>query len=215
MHDLSIVTRPVKTPNNSMTEEELSALLQEHNVWLQSAGEEGKRLVLSHSDLSDHNFYNTNLEKSIFNKCNLSDCNFRRAKLRHAAMNGCNLERSDFTHVKFDYASLSHSSLFCTDFHDANLRLADVTGTKLKGAHLFGTRLPANTWLIMGEEYSIQITHGVTLSAGCQTHSIEDWRRFRQKEIESMDGERAIKFYPRLLDILDFYTGTGERPDWL
>lgn len=30
-----------------------------------------------------------------------------------------------------------------------------------------------------------------------------------------MDGERALKYYPRLLDILDFYCGKGERPDWV
>ncbi len=215
MHGLSMLNCSLKSYGNEMTEEELSALLKDHYAWLRSAGEEGKRLVLNYRDLSKHNFYNINLEKCILTNCNLSACNFSRAKLRHAALDGCNLERADFTHVKFDYASLRHSNLFYTNFYDANLRLADVTGTKLKGAHLFGTRLPANTWLILGEEYSIQITHGVTLSAGCQTHKFEDWRRFRLEDIEAMDGERAIQFYPRLLDILDFYTGKGERPDWL
>lgn len=212
---LSTVTKSVTSHDILMSTEELSALLHQHNVWLQSAGENGKRLVLNYRDLSNHNFFNISLEKAVLSRCNLSGCNFSRAKLRHTALNGCNLERANFSHVKFDYASLSYSNLFCTNFYDANLRLADLTGTKLKGAHLFGTRLPENTWLILGEEYSIQITHGVTLSAGCQTHKIEDWRRFRHHDIESMDGERAIKFYPRLLDILDAYTGKGERPDWL
>jgi hypothetical protein len=30
-----------------------------------------------------------------------------------------------------------------------------------------------------------------------------------------MDGEDSLKFYPRLLDIIDFYCGKGERPEWL
>ncbi|HDL6748771.1 TPA: pentapeptide repeat-containing protein, partial [Yersinia enterocolitica] len=30
-----------------------------------------------------------------------------------------------------------------------------------------------------------------------------------------MDGKTALKFYPRLLDIIDFYLGKGERPEWL
>lgn len=215
MHDISALVNSDTSPGNVMCEDELSALLQEHHVWLASAGEEGKRLVLNYRNLSNQCFYNANLEKSIFTKCDMSSCNFSRAKLRHAALNGCDMKRTNFSHVKFEYASLSYSRFFCTDFYDANLRLADLTGTNLKGAHLFGTRLPADTWLILGEKYSIQIMHGVTLSAGCQVHKIEDWRRFRQSEIESMDGERAVKFYPRLLDILDAYLGKGERPDWL
>ncbi|MFS1583974.1 MAG: hypothetical protein ACL7AY_15280 [Candidatus Arsenophonus phytopathogenicus] len=30
-----------------------------------------------------------------------------------------------------------------------------------------------------------------------------------------MDDRRALEFYPRLLDILDFYLGKDERPCWL
>ncbi|CNI15594.1 pentapeptide repeat-containing protein [Yersinia frederiksenii] len=30
-----------------------------------------------------------------------------------------------------------------------------------------------------------------------------------------MDGKTALKFYPRLLDIIDLYLGKGERPEWL
>lgn len=214
MHDQSNLNHSLISPENLMSEDELSTLLQDHNVWLQSAGEEGNRLNINCRNMSDLSLYRANLEKCIFTSCNLSGCNFSRAKLRHASLNRCNLERTNFSHVKFEYASLSYSSLLCTDFYDANLRLADLTGTRLKGAHLFSTRLPAETWLILGEEYSMQITHGVTLSAGCQTHQIEDWRRFSHKDIEAMDGERAVNFYPRLLDILDFYMGKGARPEW-
>lgn len=28
-----------------------------------------------------------------------------------------------------------------------------------------------------------------------------------------MDGIAALKFYPRLLDIIDFYVGKGDRPE--
>jgi hypothetical protein len=30
-----------------------------------------------------------------------------------------------------------------------------------------------------------------------------------------MDGQRALKYYPRLLDLMDFFIGKGDRPDWL
>ncbi|AKJ43789.1 pentapeptide repeat family protein [Pragia fontium] len=30
-----------------------------------------------------------------------------------------------------------------------------------------------------------------------------------------MDGRKALRFYPRLLDLIDFFVGKGERPEWL
>ncbi|MGS3333251.1 hypothetical protein ACB374_23420, partial [Serratia marcescens] len=30
-----------------------------------------------------------------------------------------------------------------------------------------------------------------------------------------MDGKMALKFYPRLLKIIDLYLGAGEHPDWV
>ncbi|WP_238939073.1 DUF551 domain-containing protein [Mixta mediterraneensis] len=67
----------------------------------------------------------------------------------------------------------------------------------------------------MGMDYPITITNGDYLRAGCQNHTIEDWRKFTKKEIAEMDGRKALKFYPRLLDVIDFHLGKGERPEWL
>ncbi|PAV01247.1 hypothetical protein CBG25_17760 [Arsenophonus sp. ENCA] len=97
----------------------------------------------------------------------------------------------------------------------ANLRGADLRGANLRGANLRGADLPDHTFVIMGEIYPITITNGEYLRAGCQHHSVEKWRKFSKEEIVDMDGRKALEFYPRLLDILDFYLGKGERPDWL
>ena len=67
----------------------------------------------------------------------------------------------------------------------------------------------------MGMEYAITITNGEYLRAGCQNHKIEDWRQFSKRDIAEMDGRRALKFYPRLLDVIDFYICKGSRPEWL
>ncbi|MEY0432219.1 pentapeptide repeat-containing protein, partial [Providencia rettgeri] len=103
---------------------------------------------------------------------------------------------------------------------DANLRGADLIGANLidanlRGADLIGANLPDHPYVIMGEKYPITITSGEYLRAGCQNHTIEDWRKFTKREIAEMDGKKALKFYPRLLDIADFYLGKGERPEWL
>ena len=96
-----------------------------------------------------------------------------------------------------------------------DLRGVDLYGVDLRGVDLRGANLPDHTYVIMGEKYPITITNGEYLRAGCQNHTIEDWRKFTKREIAEMDGKTALKFYPRLLDIADFYLGKGERPEWL
>ncbi|HIB1579588.1 TPA: pentapeptide repeat-containing protein, partial [Salmonella enterica subsp. enterica serovar Muenchen] len=93
---------------------------------------------------------------------------------------------------------------------DANLRDAD-----LYDANLSDAKLPDLTFVIMGERYVITITNGEYVRAGCQNHTVEEWRKYSKHEIAEMDGRAALKFYPRLLDIIDFYLGKGSRPEWL
>ncbi|ENE4653530.1 hypothetical protein ABNI72_002472, partial [Salmonella enterica] len=83
------------------------------------------------------------------------------------------------------------------------------------GANLCGANLPDLTFVILGEKYFISITNGEYVRARCQNHTVEEWRKYSKQEIAEMDGRKALKFYPRLLDIIDFYIGKGERPDWL
>ncbi|HDI5131236.1 TPA: pentapeptide repeat-containing protein [Salmonella enterica subsp. enterica serovar Paratyphi C] len=97
----------------------------------------------------------------------------------------------------------------------ANLRGANLCGANLRGADLRGADLPDLTFVILGEKYFISITNGEYVRAGCQNHTVEEWRKYSKQEIAEMDGRKALKFYPRLLDIIDFYIGKGERPDWL
>lgn len=107
-------------------------------------------------------------------------------------------------------ANLSGANLIRADLQGANLQGADLWGADLQGADL-----PDHTFMIMGETYPITITNGEYLRAGCQHHSVEKWRQFSKEDIVNMDGRKALEFYPRLLDMLDFYLGKGERPDWL
>ncbi|HGJ5885066.1 pentapeptide repeat-containing protein [Arsenophonus nasoniae] len=117
-------------------------------------------------------------------------------------------------------ANLSGANLIRADLQGANLQGADLwgadlQGADLQGANLQGADLPDHTFMIMGETYPITITNGEYLRAGCQHHSVEKWRQFSKEDIVNMDGRKALEFYPRLLDMLDFYLGKGERPDWL
>ncbi|EBG3365186.1 pentapeptide repeat-containing protein, partial [Salmonella enterica] len=112
-------------------------------------------------------------------------------------------------------ANLRGASLRGANLCGANLRGANLRGANLFGADLFGADLPDLTFVILGEKYFISITNGEYVRAGCQNHTVEEWRKYSKQEIAEMDGRKALKFYPRLLSIIDFYLGAGEWPDWV
>ncbi|WP_395223261.1 pentapeptide repeat-containing protein [Salmonella sp. SKLX089411] len=138
-----------------------------------------------------------------------------RADLCGANLRGANLRGADLRGADLCGANLRGANLRGANLRGADLRGADLYGADLCGANLYGANLPDLTFVILGEKYFISITNGEYVRAGCQNHTVEEWRKYSKQEIAEMDGRKALKFYPRLLDIIDFYIGKGERPDWL
>ncbi|EAV9242586.1 pentapeptide repeat-containing protein [Salmonella enterica subsp. enterica serovar Muenchen] len=141
---------------------------------------------------------------------NLCDANLRGANLRGADLRGANLCGANLRGADLRGANLCGANL-C----DANLCGANLCGANLCDANLCGADLPDLTFVILGEKYFISITNGEYVRAGCQNHTVEEWRKYSKQEITEMDGRKALKFYPRLLSIIDFYLGAGEWPDWV
>ncbi|MFP9529134.1 pentapeptide repeat-containing protein [Pectobacterium brasiliense] len=112
-------------------------------------------------------------------------------------------------------ANLRGANLRGANLCDADLRGANLCDADLRGANLCDANLPDHTFVIMGEPYYLQITNGEYVKAGCQNHTAEQWRQFSKLQISEMDGRKALKFYPRLLKIIDFYIGEGTHPEWL
>ncbi|EIS5863128.1 pentapeptide repeat-containing protein [Salmonella enterica] len=168
-----------------MNSADLSKILEEHKVWITSMRESGSRADLRGA--------------------NLRDADLRDADLRGANLRGANLRDAD----------LRGADLYGANLRDADLYGADLRDADLYGADLRDADLPDLTFVILGEKYFISITNGEYVRAGCQNHTVEEWRKYSKQEIAEMDGRKALKFYPRLLDIIDFYIGKGERPDWL
>ncbi|EBY8544978.1 pentapeptide repeat-containing protein [Salmonella enterica subsp. enterica serovar Agona] len=154
--------------------------------------------------LEEHKVWITSMRESG------SRANLRGANLRDADLCGANLCGANLRGANLRDANLRDADLCDADLCDANLR-----GANLRDADLRGADLPDLTFVILGEKYFISITNGEYVRAGCQNHTVEEWRKYSKQEIAEMDGRKALKFYPRLLDIIDFYIGKGERPDWL
>ena len=168
---------------------DIKKILEQHKIWLSSSGEEGNQADLIGADLRD---------------ANLSGADLRDANLIGADLRDANLIGADLSGAYLSGAYLS----------GADLRDANLSGADLRDADLARTILPNSTFIIFGEKYFISIFSNC-VRAGCQCHSVNEWRQFSKQDIFDMDGEDSLKFYPRLLDIIDFYCGKGERPEWL
>ncbi|ECP0774860.1 pentapeptide repeat-containing protein [Salmonella enterica] len=178
-----------------MNSADLSKILEEHKVWITSMRESG-----SSADLRGANLYGADL------------CG---ANLRGADLCGANLYGADLCGADLCGANLRDANLCGANLCDADLCGANLCGANLRDANLCGADLPDLTFVILGEKYFISITNGEYVRAGCQNHTVEEWRKYSKQEITEMDGRKALKFYPRLLSIIDFYLGAGEWPDWV
>ncbi|EEC2543031.1 pentapeptide repeat-containing protein [Salmonella enterica] len=213
-----------------MNSADLSKILEEHKVWITSIRESGSRADLcdanlSGADLRDANLFGANLRGANLFGANLRGADLRDANLCDANLSGANLRGANLFGADLRDANLCDANLSGADLRDANLfganlRGANLFGANLRGANLFGANLrganlPDLTFVILGEKYFISITNGEYVRAGCQNHTVEEWRKYSKQEIAEMDGRKALKFYPRLLSIIDFYLGAGEWPDWV
>ncbi|MEC5840649.1 pentapeptide repeat-containing protein [Serratia nevei] len=193
-----------------MNATELRKILDEHTLWVTSLRENGSRADLCGADLCGADLRDADLCGANLRGANLYGANLRGADLRGANLYGANLCGADLRGADLRDADLCGANLRGADLRDANLRGAD-----LRGANLYGANLPGHTFVIMGELYYLQISNGEYVRAGCQNHTVEQWRKFTKREIAEMDGKKALKFYPRLLKIIDLYLGAGEHPDWV
>ncbi|EMQ4303640.1 pentapeptide repeat-containing protein [Yersinia enterocolitica] len=219
---------------------DLNKILGEHKIWVESYRENGSRANLRGADLSC-----ANLSGADLSCANLSGADLRGADLSCANLRGANLSCADLSGADLSCANLSGADLSCADLSGADLSGADLRGADLSCANLRGANLscanlscadlscadlscadlscanlsgadlPDRTYVIMGEKYYLQISNGENVRAGRQNHTVEEWRKFSKRDIADMDGKTALKFYPRLLDIIDLYLGKGERPEWL
>ncbi|EBC3242355.1 pentapeptide repeat-containing protein [Salmonella enterica] len=193
-----------------MNSADLSKILEEHKVWITSMRESGSRANLCDANLCDANLCGADLRGA-----NLCDANLCGANLCDANLCDTNLRGADLCDANLCGANLCGANLCDANLCDTNLRGADLYGANLCGADLYGADLPDLTFVILGEKYFISITNGEYVRAGCQNHTVEEWRKYSKQEITEMDGRKALKFYPRLLSIIDFYLGAGEWPDWV
>ncbi len=145
----------------------LPELLDEHTLWVSTAGKKGRQLDLSGYDLRDvidlrsypltairaieGNFINQNLEyaqlqSGTFDHADFRDCNFHEADLRgssfkYAQFARCNLRGAILCPLQFEGQNGQENRLQRVDLSGANLRYADLSECDLRDCILMGADL--------------------------------------------------------------------------
>ena len=227
-----------------MTSNEINEILKKHKIWLTSNGKNVGQIELA-ADLSYSKIVGADLRCASLNNSNLTHAKLSYTNLKGAELVFCNLEWAELCYTNLERVNLSFSNLKNADLRYANLSQADLKRAVLQSANLRGadlsnadlrdvnlrdvdlscpnlngTKLPESTFIILGQKYIISIYGDYVRASSCanthyQNHLASEWRQFSKQDILDMDGEDSLKFYPRLLDIIDFYCGKGERPEWL
>ena len=133
-----------------MEKSKLKEILNQHRLWLDTNGVQGKRANLrganlEYADLKDANLKDANLSGADLTGANLSGANFSDADLSCASLIDTNLSGANL-----QGANLNHADLKVANLKDANLGGADLTGANLHCADFYNTILPDISWIIPG-----------------------------------------------------------------
>lgn len=151
------------------------------------------------TDLDRCDFYRADMAWSDFRGVDLHGCSMRLADLSHANFGGSDMKGADLSAANLCYAKLENAFLDGACLCRASMHGADMTGAELTGADLrwsIGNGNEIRSFQLGYYHVVICITHNVRVMAiGCQQHSIDDWMRFDDDDIEDMDGKAALKWW--------------------
>ena len=125
--------------NNNMEkidQETLSAILKEHQLWLDSRGENGER-----ADLSNKSLKLANLEGADLLIADLAGADLAGANLAGANLAGANLAGANFHRANLAETNLEGAYLRETNLAGANLAGANLVDAYLEDAYLEGVNL--------------------------------------------------------------------------
>lgn len=154
----------------------LHELLQEHTLWVSTAGRKGRQLDLSGYDLRDvidlhrypmtaiyaqgANFLSMNLEEAEIQSANLDRSDFRDAHLKNADLRASSLKYAKLTRANLEGAQLCPLYFDRPDGSKRSQR-CDLSGADLRYTHLVNTDL--RECILMGADLRKAVLRGCDL----------------------------------------------------
>ena len=151
---------------------------------------------LSHAELSGADLRGAKIRGADLSHADLSHADLCGADLRGACLKGACLRGLNLVG-----ASLHHADLRGADLRGADFRVAELEGVKLEGAALkwsIGNMREVRTMRL--DKWEVVFT-SKDLAIGCVQHSIEEWRKFTNADIEKLDNG-ASKWWNKWSDII-------------
>ena len=174
-----------------MTQERLEEILEKQKKWLNNE-DGGVRAELNGADLRSADLRSANLRSADligadFSYAYLSNANLRGADLRSANLRGADLIGADLSYADLRGANLIGADLIGADLRDADLRDATGNNKEIKTLQL--------------GKYFVNVIAGIQVHISCQCHTVEQWEKFTDKEIEVMD-DGALEWWKEWKEVI-------------
>lgn len=124
----------------------LQHILDEHTIWLASAGKDGRRANFRQADLRGVDLSGSNLIEASFRGADLSGSNLSQSDLRGADFSEAILNQTNLSCSNLTGAILSRADLRTSIFDGAHMQSADMSNAMLIGANLSGLDLSESSF---------------------------------------------------------------------
>jgi uncharacterized protein YjbI with pentapeptide repeats len=132
-------------------QEELDRLVEDHALWLQSDGREGRKFDMPAANLIYGGFLAADLRQAnlagacLFNanlrECDLTEANLTQANLEGASMVNVNLSRANLRGANLDKVVIPGVNFEDADLTDAHLRSSNLLSAIIYHTHMCGADL--------------------------------------------------------------------------
>jgi DNA-binding NarL/FixJ family response regulator len=181
----AVAPKPKKKKKNKRESKpsiDIPAILDAHQTWLDSNGQDGEKARLEGADLTGADLAGANLANASLRGANLSDSDCSGASLTSAELRRVNFSGAQLAGADLSYAAMRH----------ANLTLANMSGAILVGADLAGAQFAkANV-------KQADLTRASLLGADLADADMEEAGGLTQAQVGKANGTKTTKLPPGL-----------------
>ena len=202
-----------------ISKEELSEILKQHKIWLESNYKSGSRADLSITKLSGADLSITKLSGADLSEANLYGANLEGADLSGANLSGADLSEANLSRADLEGADLSAANLFRTNLSGDNLSEANLEGAYIYGANLEGANLSgANLFETKGiavfryeKHLALAFNNNKYITIGCKQYRTKNWVKNFEKIGKDEDYSNSqIKMYGQFINMINEQSQGGK-----
>ena len=161
-----------------------------------------RRADLSHSEFTNCDFRECELNRSEWLGAIVTNCDFAWCDFTQALLTGVRFINCSFSDCKFDSAYIFRSQfkncdLIGCSMGDALLSTVDFDGTEFRNVLWKETRINSAPLIVEGIEYPIVALDNGYMHVGCEFNTYGWFWNTDEKHSAAMEGLRARRFWKR------------------